>query len=158
MSCVRRAGVPPGKLKLELTESLLMDNIDAAIAKMRNLKDMGVRLSVDDFGIGYSSLSYLKQLPIDELKIDRGFIKDILTDGNDAAIAGTIIGLCRNLGLEVIAEGVETEEQRQFLARQGCHRYQGYLFCRPLRIEELEAFITRVEGGTLLTPEPSSAV
>jgi diguanylate cyclase (GGDEF)-like protein/PAS domain S-box-containing protein len=158
MSCVRRAGVPPGKLKLELTESLLADNLDAAIAKMRNLKDMGVRLSVDDFGIGYSSLSYLKRLPIDELKIDRGFIKDILTDGNDAAIAGTIIGLCRNLGLEVIAEGVETEEQRQFLARQGCHRYQGYLFCKPLPIEELEAFIERVEGGASLTPEPSSAV
>jgi diguanylate cyclase (GGDEF)-like protein/PAS domain S-box-containing protein len=158
MSCVRRAGVPPGKLKLELTESLLMKNIEATIAKMRNLKDMGVRLSVDDFGIGYSSLSYLKQLPIDELKIDRGFIKDILTDGNDAAIAGTIIGLCRNLGLEVIAEGVETEEQRQFLARQGCHRYQGYLFCRPVPVEELEAFIERVEGGTRLTPEPSSAV
>ncbi|MEJ8840428.1 sensor domain-containing protein [Ramlibacter sp. AN1133] len=156
MSCVRRAGVPPGKLKLELTESLLADNLDAAIAKMRNLKDMGVSLSVDDFGIGYSSLSYLKRLPIDELKIDRGFVKDILTDGNDAAIAGTIIGLCRNLGLEVIAEGVETEEQRQFLARQGCHRYQGYLFCRPLPIEQLEAFIARVEGDAGLRPEPSS--
>lgn len=154
VSCVRRAGIPPEKLKLELTESLLAENIDAAIAKMRNLKDMGVRLSVDDFGIGYSSLSYLKRLPIDELKIDRGFVKDILTDGNDAAIAGTIIGLCRNLGLEVIAEGVETEEQRDFLARQGCHRFQGYLFCRPLPIEELEALIDR--AGSELTPEPSS--
>ncbi|GAB3666109.1 sensor domain-containing protein [Ramlibacter alkalitolerans] len=157
MSCVRRAGVPPGKLKLELTESLLADNLESVIAKMRNLKEMGVRLSVDDFGIGYSSLSYLKRLPIDELKIDRGFVKDILTDGNDAAIAGTIIGLCRNLGLDVIAEGVETEEQRQFLARQGCHRYQGYLFCKPLPIEELEAFIARVEGEAGITPEPSSA-
>lgn len=157
VSCVRRAGIPPDKLKLELTESLLADNLEATIAKMRNLKDMGVRLSVDDFGIGYSSLSYLKRLPIDELKIDRGFIKDILTDGNDAAIAGTIIGLCRNLGLEVIAEGVETEDQRAFLARQGCHRYQGYLFCRPLPIEQLEAFIAAADGGTLLlTPEPSS--
>ncbi|MBL0393826.1 EAL domain-containing protein [Ramlibacter monticola] len=157
MHCVRRHGVPPGRLKLELTESLLADNLDAAIARMRNLKDMGVRLSVDDFGIGYSALSYLKRLPIDELKIDRGFIRDILTDGNDAAIAGTIIGLCRNLGLEVIAEGVETEAQREFLARQGCHRYQGYLFCRPLPIADLEAFIDRAEGGARLTPEPSSA-
>ncbi|MBC5783138.1 EAL domain-containing protein [Ramlibacter sp. USB13] len=156
VSCVKRSGIRPEKLKLELTESLLADNLDATIAKMRNLKDMGVRLSVDDFGIGYSSLSYLKRLPIDELKIDRGFIKDILTDGNDAAIAGTIIGLCRNLGLEVIAEGVETEEQRAFLARQGCHRYQGYLFCRPLPLEQLEAFIEAAGAAPSLTPEPSS--
>jgi EAL domain-containing protein (putative c-di-GMP-specific phosphodiesterase class I) len=156
MSCVRRFGIAPGRLKLEVTESLLADNLDAAIAKMRNLRDMGVRLSVDDFGTGYSSLSYLKRLPIDELKIDRGFITDILTDSNDAAIACTIIDLSRNLGLEVIAEGVETEEQRAFLARQGCHRYQGYLFCRPLPLEQLEAFIDGVDGGLRLRPEPSS--
>jgi len=153
VSCVRRAGIPPDRLKLELTESLLVENLDAAIAKMRNLKDMGVRLSVDDFGIGYSSLSYLKRLPIDELKIDRAFVKDILTDDNDAAIATTIIGLCRSLGLEVIAEGVETEAQRAFLAAQGCQRYQGYLFCRPLAIEQLEAFM---EATGAVTPEPSS--
>jgi diguanylate cyclase (GGDEF)-like protein/PAS domain S-box-containing protein len=159
MTCIRRSQIRPDRLKLELTESLLADNLDAAIAKMRNLKDMGVRLSVDDFGIGYSSLSYLKRLPIDELKIDRGFVKDILTDGNDAAIAGTIIGLCRNLGLQVIAEGVETEQQREFLARQGCHRYQGYLFCRPLPLEQLETFMgTLPDGGSSVTPEPSSAV
>lgn len=159
MRCVRRAGIRPDRLKLELTESLLADNIAAVIAKMRNLKDMGVGLSVDDFGIGYSSLSYLKRLPIDELKIDRAFVKDILTDGNDAAIAGTIIGLCRNLGLEVIAEGVETQDQRDFLARQGCHRYQGYLFCGPLPIAALEAFMDAAAGGPpSLTPEPSSTV
>ncbi|HET8748768.1 MAG TPA: EAL domain-containing protein [Ramlibacter sp.] len=158
MRCVRRFGVPPGKLKLELTESLLADNVDAAIARMRNLKEMGVRLSVDDFGTGYSSLAYLKRLPIDELKIDRSFIRDILTDGNDAAIAGTIIGLCRSLGLEVIAEGVETEAQREFLALQGCHRYQGYLFCRPLPLEQLEAFMAAREGAAGLTPVPSSTV
>ena len=155
MDCVRRTGIAPERLKLELTESLLADHPEAAVARMRNLKEMGVRLSVDDFGIGYSSLSYLKRLPIDELKIDRGFVKDILTDGNDAAIAGTIIGLCRNLGLQVIAEGVETREQRDFLARQGCHRYQGYLFCRPLPLAQLEAFIDA--AGCCLTPEPSSA-
>jgi diguanylate cyclase (GGDEF)-like protein len=159
MTCVRRAGIRPDRLKLELTESLLADHLDAAIAKMRNLKDMGVRLSVDDFGIGYSSLSYLKRLPIDELKIDRAFVKDILTDGNDAAIAGTIIGLCRSLGLEVIAEGVETEEQRAFLHRQGCERYQGYLYCRPLPLANLEAFMEAHPGpGAALTPEPSSEV
>ncbi|MBK6009513.1 EAL domain-containing protein [Ramlibacter ginsenosidimutans] len=153
VSCVRRSGIPPDRLKLELTESLLADNLEATIARMRNLKEMGVRLSVDDFGIGYSSLSYLKRLPIDELKIDRAFVKDILTDGNDAAIAATIIDLCRNLGLEVIAEGVETEEQRAFLARQGCHRYQGYLFCRPLPLEQLEEFM---DAKAAATSQPSS--
>jgi diguanylate cyclase (GGDEF)-like protein/PAS domain S-box-containing protein len=154
VSCVKRSGIRPERLKLELTESLLAENLEATIAKMRNLKDMGVRLSVDDFGIGYSSLSYLKRLPIDELKIDRAFVKDILTDGNDAAIAGTIIGLCRNLGLDVIAEGVETQEQRAFLARQGCHRYQGYLFCRPLPVADLERFMQTADAA--LRPEPSS--
>lgn len=154
---LRRTGARPDRLKLEVTESLLLDNLDAAIAKMRTLRDMGVRLSVDDFGVGYSSLSYLKRLPIDELKIDRGFVQDILGAGNDAAIAATIIGLCRNLGLEVIAEGVEHEEQRALLARQGCHRYQGYLFCRPLPLAQLEAFIDAVPAAGALTPEPSSA-
>ena len=156
VGCVRRAGIRPERLKLELTESLLAENLEATIARMRKLKDMGVRLSVDDFGIGYSSLSYLKRLPIDELKIDRSFVRDILSDGNDAAIAGTIIGLCRSLGLEVIAEGVESEAQRAFLARQGCHRYQGYLFCRPLAIAQLEAFIDGQAGAASLTPEPTS--
>lgn len=157
MNCVRQAGIPPGKLKLELTESLLADGLDVTVAKMRKLKEMGVGLSVDDFGIGYSSLSYLKRLPLDELKIDREFVKDILTDGNDAAIAGTIIGLGRSLGLQVIAEGVETQEQRDFLARQGCHRFQGYLYCRPIPIAQLEAYIDgAAQGGAGVTPEPSS--
>jgi diguanylate cyclase (GGDEF)-like protein/PAS domain S-box-containing protein len=160
MTAVRKAGVPPGRLKLELTESLLADGLDVTVAKMRNLKDMGVGLSVDDFGIGYSSLSYLKRLPLDELKIDREFVKDILTDANDAAIARTIIGLGHSLGLEVIAEGVETAAQRDFLALQGCRHYQGYLYARPLPIEQLEAFIDRAlaAGAAGLTPEPSSAV
>jgi EAL domain-containing protein (putative c-di-GMP-specific phosphodiesterase class I) len=158
VGAVRSSGIRPDRLKLEVTESLLVDNIDAAINKLRNLKAMGVRLSVDDFGIGYSSLSYLKSLPVDELKIDRGFVKDILTDSNDAAIATTIIGLCRNLGLEVIAEGVETEEQRDYLARQGCHRYQGFLYCKPLPLAQLEAFMQALpDGGAAApTPEPSS--
>ncbi len=141
MSCVRASGIEPSKLTLELTESLLADGIEVTIAKMGNLKDMGVGLSLDDFGIGYSSLSYLKRLPLDQLKIDREFVKDILDDANDAAIAGTIIGLARSLGLEVVAEGVETEEQRVFLARMGCVQYQGYLYCRPLGIEQLEVFM-----------------
>ncbi|MGZ5848149.1 MAG: putative bifunctional diguanylate cyclase/phosphodiesterase, partial [Ramlibacter sp.] len=144
MTVIEQWRVPPNKLKLELTESLLANGIDVTIAKMGSLKEMGVALSLDDFGIGYSSLSYLKRLPLDQLKIDREFVKDILTDANDAAIARTIIGLAHSLNLDVIAEGVETEEQRDFLARQGCHSYQGYLFCRPLPIEELEEFMDRL--------------
>jgi EAL domain-containing protein (putative c-di-GMP-specific phosphodiesterase class I) len=143
LQVVRQWDVQPNKLKLELTESLLADGIDVTIAKMGSLKDMGVALSLDDFGIGYSSLSYLKRLPLDQLKIDREFVKDILTDANDAAIAKTVIGLAQSLHLDVIAEGVETEEQRAFLEKQGCFSYQGYLFCKPLPIDELEAFIDR---------------
>jgi EAL domain-containing protein (putative c-di-GMP-specific phosphodiesterase class I) len=152
MQAIEQSGIQPQKLKLELTESLLADGIDVTIAKMGSLKDMGVTLSLDDFGIGYSSLSYLKRLPLDQLKIDREFVKDILTDANDAAIAKTVIGLAHSLDLDVIAEGVETEEQRAFLARQGCHSYQGYLFCKPLPIDELEAFMDRLAA---MTAEPA---
>ncbi|MES3001861.1 MAG: EAL domain-containing protein [Pseudomonadota bacterium] len=141
MTVVKNSGIAPHKLKLELTESLLADGIEVTVAKMGNLKAMGVTLSLDDFGMGYSSLSYLKRLPLDQLKIDREFVKDILTDANDAAIAKTIIGLAQSLNLGVVAEGVETPEQREFLAKQGCQEYQGFLFCRPLPIEELEAFM-----------------
>jgi diguanylate cyclase (GGDEF)-like protein/PAS domain S-box-containing protein len=141
MTAIANAGIAPHKLKLELTESLLADGIEVTVAKMGSLKDMGVSLSLDDFGMGYSSLSYLKRLPLDELKIDREFVKDILTDANDAAIARTIIGLAQSLGLGVIAEGVETQAQRAFLAQQGCPNYQGYLFCRPLPIAQLETFM-----------------
>jgi EAL domain-containing protein (putative c-di-GMP-specific phosphodiesterase class I) len=153
-TAIRRAGIRPDRLKLELTESLLADGIDVTIAKMGSLKDMGVQLSLDDFGVGYSSLGYLKRLPLDQLKIDRGFVKDILTDPNDAAIARTIIGLAQSLGLDVLAEGVETEGQRAFLAQQGCHHYQGYLFCKPLPLDALEAFMDARERD--LTPAPSA--
>jgi diguanylate cyclase (GGDEF)-like protein/PAS domain S-box-containing protein len=141
MTAIAQYGIAPHKLKLELTESLLADGIEVTVAKMGSLKEMGVTLSLDDFGMGYSSLSYLKRLPLDQLKIDREFVKDILTDANDAAIARTIIGLAQSLGLGVIAEGVETQAQRAFLAQQGCYEYQGFLFCKPLPIDELEAFM-----------------
>jgi EAL domain-containing protein (putative c-di-GMP-specific phosphodiesterase class I) len=141
MTVIADSGIAPHKLKLELTESLLAHGIEVTVAKMGTLKAMGVTLSLDDFGMGYSSLSYLKRLPLDQLKIDREFVKDILTDANDAAIARTIIGLAQSLGLGVIAEGVETQAQRDFLAQQGCLEFQGYLFCKPLPINELEAFI-----------------
>jgi diguanylate cyclase (GGDEF)-like protein/PAS domain S-box-containing protein len=141
MTVIADSGIAPHKLKLELTESLLAHGTEVTVAKMGTLKAMGVTLSLDDFGMGYSSLSYLKRLPLDQLKIDREFVKDILTDANDAAIARTIINLAQSLSLGVIAEGVETQEQRDFLAQQGCLEFQGFLFCKPLPINELEAFI-----------------
>jgi EAL domain-containing protein (putative c-di-GMP-specific phosphodiesterase class I) len=133
-------------LKLELTESVLVDNVQDIIEKMSALKACGVVFSLDDFGIGYSSLSYLKLLPLDQLKIDQSFVRDILIDPNDAAIARTIVALAQSLGLGVIAEGVETQAQRDFLAGVGCHAYQGYYFCRPLPVEGFEAFASRFDS------------
>ena len=141
MGIIEEAGIPASRLKLELTESLLATGMEVTIAKMDVLKKAGLTLSLDDFGMGYSALSYLKHLPLDQLKIDRAFVKDVLTDPNDAAIARTIISLAQSLGLFVMAEGVETEAQRALLARFGCDCYQGYLFCKPLPIDELECFM-----------------
>ena len=135
-----RSGANPQRLKLELTESLLVFNVEDVIAKMSVLKALGVGFSLDDFGTGYSSLSYLKRLPLSQLKIDQGFVRDILNDSNDAAIAKMVIALADSLGLAVIAEGVETEEEAQMLLRLGCHSYQGYLYSRPIPLEEFEAF------------------
>ncbi|MFN3983970.1 MAG: EAL domain-containing protein [Rhodocyclaceae bacterium] len=134
------SGADPRLLELELTESLLLEDVEDTVQKMTALKREGLRFSLDDFGTGYSSLSYLKRLPLDQLKIDQSFVHDVLIDGNDAAIAKTIVALARSLGLDVIAEGVETLEQRDFLARQDCRAYQGYLFGRPLPIREFERF------------------
>ena len=143
LAVLGRTGANPQRLKLELTESLLVDDVEDVIAKMTALKAKGVGFSLDDFGTGYSSLSYLKRLPLDQLKIDQSFVRDILTDPNDAAIAKMVVALAESLGLVVIAEGVEIEAQRDFLARHGCHAYQGYLFSRPLPLEEFEAFVQR---------------
>jgi diguanylate cyclase (GGDEF)-like protein/PAS domain S-box-containing protein len=136
-----RSGANPHRLKLELTESLLLDNVEEIIAKMLVLKTRGIGFSLDDFGTGYSSLSYLKRLPLDQLKIDQSFVRDLLTDPNDVAIARTIVALARSLGLAVIAEGVETAAQRDCLALQGCHAYQGYLFGRPLAVTDFEQLV-----------------
>lgn len=138
LAIVAHHGANPHRLKLELTESLLVEDIDDVIDKMSALKREGVSFSLDDFGTGYSSLSYLKRLPLDQLKIDRSFVRDVLTDPNDATIACTIVALARSLGINVIAEGVETEAQREFLAANGCHAYQGYLFGRPVSIDQLQ--------------------
>ena len=141
VATLEHSGADPCRLKLELTETLFLANVDDTIAKMAALKDRGVSFSLDDFGTGYSSLSYLKRLPLDQLKIDKSFVKDVLTDSNDAAIAEMVVALAGSLGLEVIAEGVETGEQRDFLARHGCHAYQGYLCSRPVPLAELERFM-----------------
>ncbi|WP_018459014.1 EAL domain-containing protein [Bradyrhizobium sp. WSM4349] len=133
---IEQTGANPHRLKIELTESTLVSNVDDVIAKMGKLKAIGIGFSLDDFGTGYSALSYLKRLPLDQLKIDRSFVKDVLVDSNDAAIAQMIIALSRSLGLSVIAEGVETEEQYAFLARHGQLSYQGYLFGRPMPAED----------------------
>jgi diguanylate cyclase (GGDEF)-like protein/PAS domain S-box-containing protein len=138
---IKQTGAKPHLLKLELTESLLVEDVEDIIAKMNLLKAKGVGFSLDDFGTGYSSLSYLKRLPLDQLKIDQSFVRNILTDPNDAAIAKMVIVLAESLGLAVIAEGVEIEAQRAFLAHQGCHAYQGYLFSRPLPLADFEAFV-----------------
>jgi diguanylate cyclase (GGDEF)-like protein/PAS domain S-box-containing protein len=142
LDVLRASGAPANRLKIELTESLLVDDMDDIIAKMDALKAEGVGFSLDDFGTGYSSLAYLKRLPLDQLKIDQSFVRDALTDPNDAAIAKTIVALGQSLGLTVIAEGVETQAQRDFLWQNGCYAYQGYFFGRPGPVEGLAAFIT----------------
>ncbi|PJI95443.1 PAS domain S-box-containing protein/diguanylate cyclase (GGDEF)-like protein [Acidovorax sp. 69] len=131
LTVLRESGADARRLKLELTESLLLHDVEDSILKMQALRTLGVGFSLDDFGTGYSSLSYLKRLPLDQLKIDQSFVRDVLTDPNDATIACTIITLARSLGLDVVAEGVETEGQRAFLLRNGCRQFQGYLFGRP---------------------------
>jgi EAL domain-containing protein (putative c-di-GMP-specific phosphodiesterase class I) len=144
MAALNHSGADPHRLKMELTESLLLDGVEETIEKMNTLKAMGVSFSLDDFGTGYSSLAYLKRLPLFQLKIDQSFVRDILTDPNDAAICRTVIALAQSLGLAVIAEGVENEAQRDFLAGQGCRAYQGYLFGRPLPADGFEAYVKRV--------------
>ena len=135
---LRESGVDATRLQLEITESLLMLDVQEVVTKMEALRAQGVGFSLDDFGTGYSSLSYLKRLPLDQLKIDASFVRDLLTDPNDAAIVRTIIALARALGLKVLAEGVETEAQRAALATEGCPAYQGFLFSRPVPAADFE--------------------
>ncbi|MBT9506909.1 EAL domain-containing protein [Rhodoferax sp.] len=150
LGLIEYTGANPQNLKLELTESMLADNLEDIVDKMSALRERGIGFSLDDFGTGYSSLSYLKRLPLDQLKIDQSFVRDVLTDPNDAAIAQTIVALAQSLGLAVIAEGVETEAQRGFLADHGCHAYQGYLFSRPLPVKDLEQFVEAVPSQAQL--------
>ncbi len=139
LAALDEAGAPPERLQIELTESQLIDDTETLIGRMLALREHGIRFSLDDFGAGYSSLSHLKRLPLNHLKIDQSFVRDLLTDPNDAAIVRTILALGQSLDLAVIAEGVETFEQRDILLKMGCTRFQGYLFGRPSPVQILEA-------------------
>jgi diguanylate cyclase (GGDEF)-like protein/PAS domain S-box-containing protein len=144
---LQRHRFPPGRLKLELTESVIVGDVDDVVRKMHRLREMGVALSMDDFGTGYSSLAYLKQLPLDQIKIDQSFTRDISLDPTDAIMVKTIIDLARNFRLHVIAEGVETAEQLAFLRENGCQAYQGYLFGRPGDVQTFEALARPALAG-----------
>ena len=150
LAVLQETGANPAHLKLELTESLLLDDAEGAIERMTQVRAHGVRFSLDDFGTGYSSLSYLKRLPLDQLKIDQSFVRDILVNANDAAIARTIVSLAHSMDLRVIAEGVETEEQRALLAEFGCHTWQGYLFGRPAAVQDMLAQFSLSSTSNLL--------
>uniref|UniRef100_UPI001C3080E7 EAL domain-containing protein n=1 Tax=Achromobacter sp. GbtcB20 TaxID=2824765 RepID=UPI001C3080E7 len=132
LSALDDTGLDPKLLELELTEGTLMDDAKATMATLERLRGIGVYLSIDDFGTGYSSLAYLKRFPVDVLKIDRSFVHDIETDAGSAAMVAAIVSLSHDLGMRVIAEGVETAPQREFLRERGCDEIQGYLFSRPL--------------------------
>jgi EAL domain-containing protein (putative c-di-GMP-specific phosphodiesterase class I) len=138
---LKRTGIEPGCLELEMTESVLMSNVANAMNTLKRLKEMGIKISVDDFGTGYSSLSYLSKFPIDELKVDRSFVMHVPGNRNDATITAAIIALAHSLGLRVVAEGVETEEQADFLVKNGCKVMQGYLYSRPVPAAEIPSLV-----------------
>jgi EAL domain-containing protein (putative c-di-GMP-specific phosphodiesterase class I) len=138
--------INPKQLKLELTENILVDDIQSIVDMMTTLKQFGIQFSLDDFGTGYSSLQYLKRLPLDQLKIDQSFVRDVGSDPNDRAIVRTIIAMAHSLDLSVIAEGVETEQQRELLELYGCLNFQGYLFGKPMPVEHFEDIVRKVNA------------
>lgn len=142
MHAVTEAGIDARLLKLELTESMMLDKVDDCINKMGQLKATGIQFSLDDFGTGYSSLAYLTRLPLDQLKIDQSFVHNLGVRHSDGLIVQTIVGMARSLGLEVMAEGVETPIQKELLAQYGCELYQGYLLARPAPVAQLEALLS----------------
>ena len=151
MSILRQTGIDPTSLDLEITESTIMEHLEDTTETLRRLKEMGCHITIDDFGTGYSSLTYLKTFPIDMLKIDRSFVRDIVTDADDRAITQAIISMAHSLKLEVVAEGVEEKAQLEILKSQGCDILQGYLFSKPLPANEviniLEQTAVRIPSG-----------
>ncbi|HEY3057314.1 MAG TPA: EAL domain-containing protein [Thermoanaerobaculia bacterium] len=147
-SAIEETGIAPSSLEVEITESNAMQNAEHTMYILRELKSIGVRISMDDFGTGYSSLNYLKRFPIDTLKLDRSFIKDVNTDADDAAIVTAVIQMAHSLNLKVVAEGVEREDQLEFLCRQSCDIIQGYLFSKPLPVDQVEAYMTDRKAAT----------
>lgn len=147
LAALEASGANPHRLKLELTETMLVERVEELIVKMETLQTRGINFALDDFGTGYSSLTYLKRLPLEQLKIDQSFVRDVMSDANDAAIAKTIVALAQSLGLNVIAEGVENEAQRGFLAKIGCTTYQGYFYSRPLAVTDFETFVRQHDTG-----------
>jgi len=144
---IEEADISPASLKLEITENIVMADVEDTIAKMEELRGLGVVFSIDDFGTGYSSLAYLKKLPLSQIKIDRSFVQDITHDANDATIVETIISMARHMNLDVLAEGVETAGQLSFLKQMGCYAYQGYYFSQPLPAEEFEKILKENRQG-----------
>ncbi|OUS37631.1 GGDEF domain-containing protein, partial [Oleispira antarctica] len=133
--------IDPLNLELEITESIIMDDVEAAIKIMATVKSRGIHLAIDDFGTGYSSLAYLKRFPIDVLKVDRSFVMDIPSDKTDMAITSAVIAMAHKLSMRVVAEGIETQEQLDFLRDNGCDDGQGYLLSRPLTLPQLHHFL-----------------
>jgi EAL domain-containing protein (putative c-di-GMP-specific phosphodiesterase class I) len=146
---IEDAGITPDSLELEITESNAMQNAENTIYTLRELKALGVRISMDDFGTGYSSLNYLKRVPIDTLKLDQTFVRDVMTDPIDAAIVSAVIQMAHSLQLTVVAEGVETQGQLDFLRRQRCDTIQGYYFSRPLAADDLEAYLVERRSASV---------
>lgn len=141
MNAVQRYGINMRSLKIELTEGAMLNDVEDVVSKMKKIKSLGIGISLDDFGTGYSSLQYLQKLPLDQIKIDQSFVKNLDPGAGNTVIVRTIIGMAQSLGLQVIAEGVETQEQKNFLEKNNCHNYQGFLFGRPLAVDQFENFI-----------------
>ena len=149
---IASSGLDPRWLEVELTESLLLQDIDSGIDALQRMKRLGIQIAIDDFGTGFSSLSYLKRLPVDKLKIDRSFVTDLASDSGDAAIVSAIVTLSSNLGLTVVAEGVENDEQFEILRGYGCHEAQGYLIGRPMAVGMFESWLARQEEPRRAVP------